>query len=71
MIERFFAEITNKRIRRGVFRGVKELERAIYQFLAVHNADPKPFVWRKTADQIINKADRARHTLNTVKAGAK
>ncbi len=53
LVERWFAEITNKRIRRGVFRSVKELEAAIRDYIAVHNEDPKPFVWARTADQIL------------------
>jgi len=53
LVERWFAEITNKRIRRGVFRSVKELESAIREYIAVHNEDPKPFVWTRTADQIL------------------
>ncbi len=53
LVERWFAEITNKRIRRGAFRSVKELEAAIREYLDVHNEDPKPFVWTKTADQIL------------------
>src|SRR6266581_2076107 len=52
-VERWFAEITNKRIRRGVFRSVKELEAAIREYIEVHNENPKPFVWTKTADQIL------------------
>src|SRR5215510_13622993 len=53
LVERWFAEITNKRIRRGVFRSVKELEAAIREYISVHNEDPKPFVWTKTADDIL------------------
>jgi len=53
LVERWFAEITNKRIRRGVFRSVKELEAAIRESIEVHNENPKPFVWTKTADQIL------------------
>jgi transposase len=45
LVERWFAEITNKRMRRGVFRSVKELEAAIRDYLQVHNESPKPFVW--------------------------
>src|ERR1700674_5563511 len=48
LVERWFAEITNKRIRRGVFRSVKELEAAIREYIDVHNENPKPFVWTKT-----------------------
>ena len=53
LVERWFAEITNKRIRRGVFRSVKELEAAIREYIEVHNENPKPFVWTRTADQIL------------------
>jgi transposase len=53
LVERWFAEITNKRIRRGVFRSVKELEAATREYIEVHNENPKPFVWTKTADQIL------------------
>jgi transposase len=54
-VERFFAEITEKRIRRGAFRSVKELEQAIMDYLDHHNKDPKPFVWTKTADAILER----------------
>jgi transposase len=63
LVERWFAEITNQRIRRGVFRSVKELEAAIREYIAVHNEDPKPFVWTRTADQILDSIARyARRT---------
>lgn len=58
LVERWFAEITQKRIRRGVFRSVKELETAIREYIAVHNEDPKPFVWTRTADQILDSIAR-------------
>jgi transposase len=63
LVERWFAEITNKRIRRGVFRSVKELEAAIREYLDVHNESPKPFVWTKTADEIL--ASMARYAQRT------
>lgn len=53
LVERWFAEITNKRIRRGVFRSVRELEAAICEYIDAHNENPKPFVWTKTADAIL------------------
>ena len=53
LVERWFAEMTNQRIRRGVFRSVKELEVAIREYLGVHHESPKPFVWTKTADEIL------------------
>src|ERR1700693_997380 len=58
LVERWFAEITNRRIRRGVFRRVKELEAAIRDYIAVPNEDPKPFVWTRTADQILDSIAR-------------
>jgi len=61
LVERWFAELTNKRIRRGVFRSVKELEAAIREYIEVHNEDPKPFVWTKTADQILASIARYAH----------
>jgi transposase len=53
LVERWFAEITNQRIRRGVFRSVRELETAIREYIEAHNENPKPFIWTKTADQIL------------------
>jgi transposase len=58
LVERWFAELTNKRIRRGVFRSVKELESAIREYIGIHNEDPKPFVWTRTADQILDSIAR-------------
>jgi hypothetical protein len=68
LVERWFAELTNKRIRRGVFRSVKELESAIREYIDVHNEDPTPFVWTKTADQIL--ASIARYAQRTTAAHA-
>src|SRR6266567_1840473 len=53
LVERWFAELTTKQIRRGAHRSVSELERAIREFLEAHNAHPKPFTWTKSADQIL------------------
>jgi transposase len=64
LVERWFAELTNKQVRRGVHRSVAELEAAIRAFIEAHNADPKPFVWTKTADQIL--ASVARFAQRTV-----
>jgi transposase len=64
LVERWFAELTNKQVRRGVHRSVAELETAIRAFIDAHNADPKPFVWAKTADQIL--ASIARFAQRTV-----
>lgn len=54
-VERFFAEITNKRIRRGAFRNVRQLEAAIRSYLEEHNKNPKPFQWTASADLILDK----------------
>src|SRR5882762_8696487 len=65
MVERFFAEITRKRIRRGVFKSVDELESAIMEYLENHNADPKPFIWTKSAGEILEKVARAKQALES------
>jgi transposase len=67
LVERWFAEITNKRIRRGIFRSVKELEAAIREYIEVHNEDPKPFVWTKTADEILASMARFAQRTTAVK----
>ena len=55
MVERFFGKITEERIRRGVFKSVLELIEAIHSYVDFHNRNPKPFVWTKTAEEIIKK----------------
>ena len=57
-VERFFAEITTKRIRRGAFRSVPALEAAIRDYLDRHNANPKPFAWTADADLILRRVKR-------------
>ena len=57
-VERFFAAITEDRIRRGVFTSVPQLERAIHDYLADHNKNPKPFVWTADADAILERLRR-------------
>jgi transposase len=57
-VERFFAEITEKQIRRGVFRSVAALEKAIMDYLAAHNENPKPFVWTANADLILERVKK-------------
>jgi len=63
MVERWFSEITNKRIRRGVFHSVGELIEAIYAFIDQHNENPKIFTWTKDADTIIAKVNRCKEAL--------
>jgi transposase len=62
-VERFFAEITAKRIRRGVFRSVAALEAAIQDYLEKHNQNSKPFVWTVTADLIFKKLQKTCETI--------
>jgi transposase len=66
MVERWFREITDKRIRRGVFRSVSELIEAIEAYIEEHNRDPKPFVWTARAEQILAKVKRARAALDKI-----
>jgi transposase len=60
VIERFFRDLDMKRLRRGVFESVPELIDAVMRYIESHNQDPKPFVWAKTAEQILDKVGRAR-----------
>jgi len=53
LVERWFATLTERQLRRGVHRSTRELETALKHYLAVHNQEPKPFVWTKTADEIL------------------
>ena len=57
-VERWFATLTERQIRRGTHRSTVELENAIRHYLSVNNRDPKPFVWTKTADQILESIKR-------------
>ena len=66
MVERFFRDITDNSIRRGVFSSVPELEAAIHAYIDAHNANPKPFIWTAKAADILAKVTRARSTLNKV-----
>src|SRR6266545_4009693 len=68
LVERWFRELTDKAIRRGVFRSVPELITAIEEYLRVHNDNPKPFVWTATAESILEKVRRGRVTLEQVKS---
>ena len=69
LIERWFAELTNKRIRRDSFFSVHDLVTAIKEFLAAWNEKPKPFVWTATVDSIVAKLARCRQTLEQIQPG--
>ena len=64
VIERWFRDLTQNRIRNGVFRSVAELEQTIRDYIEHHNAHPKSFVWTKKAADILEKVARARQALN-------
>ncbi len=64
LIERWFRNLTERRLRRGVFRSVAELEQAIQEYADHHNQDPRGFRWTKSADQILAKIARARNALD-------
>lgn len=64
MVERFFRDITQNRIRRGIFRDVEELIMAIGEYIDKHNDNPKPFVWTAKAADILEKVKRARKALD-------
>jgi len=64
-VERWFALITDRMIRRGTFLSVRELEQAIYDWLAKWNRDPQPFVWKATADVILDKVRRCKELSET------
>ena len=66
LVERFFGLITQERICRGVFTSLDALETAIREYLDNHNAAPNPFVWTKSADQILAKVERARNALEAL-----
>jgi hypothetical protein len=66
MVEIFFGKLTAKAIRRGVFASVPELIAAIDAYLAATNTNPAPFIWTKTTDQILEKVQRGRVTLNAI-----
>ena len=68
LVERWFAEITERRIRRGVFNSVAQLTEAIETWAEHWNDDPKPFVWHKPAQEIIAKVRRGRATLHQIKS---
>ena len=63
MVERFFRDLTEKQLRRGVFRNVEELLESIGEYIDNHNRQPKHFIWTAKASDIIEKAKRATAAL--------
>jgi transposase len=68
MVERFFRDLTTNRIRRGVFHSEADLITAIDEYLAVHNANPKPLIWTARAADILEKVKRARAKLDKLRS---
>jgi transposase len=68
LVERFFNELTERRLRRGVFTSVAQLVEAIELWIEHWNDDPEPFIWHKTAEEIIAKVRRGRASLTRVKS---
>ncbi|MGB5102938.1 MAG: IS630 family transposase, partial [Steroidobacteraceae bacterium] len=64
MVERFFRDLTTERLRRGVFTSVPELIAAIDEYVAHHNANLKPFIWTRSARDILQKVIRANRHLS-------
>jgi hypothetical protein len=69
-VERWFGELTSKRIRRDSFHSVPDLKQAIDEFIAVWNEKPKPFVWKATVESIVAKLSRCRQTLEQIQPGS-
>jgi hypothetical protein len=68
MVERFFRDTSEQRLRNGVFRSVNDLIAAITDYVAHHNKDPKPFIWKASASDILEKVKRARTKLDTLQS---
>ena len=66
LIERWFGAIPRKRIRRGVFKCVPELVAAIEEFIRINNKNPKPFVWTKKVDEILEKISNCKAIIETL-----
>src|SRR2546423_929694 len=66
VVERWFKELTDKRLRRGVFTSVDDLITAITTWAEHWNEDPKPFIWKATAEDIITKVQRGREALHQI-----
>jgi hypothetical protein len=69
LVERWFGELTGKRIRRGTFVSVEDLVAAIEEYLAAWNTDPKPFIWTATLESITAKLARCKQTLEKIQPG--
>lgn len=64
MVERFFRDLSERQLRRGVFHSVVDLEKAVMDYISKHNESPAPFIWTKSANDILEKVKRGRQTLD-------
>jgi len=64
MVERFFRDLTENQLRRGVFTSVETLKERILAYIEDHNSQPKPFIWTAKASDILEKVKRAKLNLN-------
>jgi transposase len=65
-VEGFFAKLTRRRLKRGVFHSLVDLQAAINRFIAEHNREPKPFIWKADPDKIIAARNRGFQTLESI-----
>ena len=68
MVERFFRDLSEQQLRRGVFRSVSELEQAVMAYIETNNEAPAPFIWTKSANDILEKVKRGHQTLNKLQS---
>jgi hypothetical protein len=64
MVEHFFRDLTQQRLRRGVFHNLSELESALQTYMVQHNENPKPFIWTAKAPDILQKVKQGQAPLN-------
>ena len=70
LVERWFGELTEKAVRRGVFKSVSDLQHAIVEFMTAWNANPKPFIWTASVEAILEKIIKCRRRLEESHPGA-
>lgn len=68
MVERFFRDLSEQQLRRGIFRSVTDLEQSVMDYIERHNEAPAPFIWTKSAQDILEKVTRGRRTLNKLQS---
>ena len=69
LVERWFAELSQKAVRPGTFQSVEDLEQAIKAFMQAWNSNPSPFVWTATVEKIVEKLERCRRRLEQIEPG--